>query len=594
MREAALRKRRKEAEELLQWNQKLLEEEKRINELELKAHAIIRQQHKTTTEPNEKYIINGRELNQLWYNLTGCDENQYTNEKVYRMSQIGLERLCESARGSSVKTKKLLSKSSNSEYSVAIISVSDNVPKLKTVASSSVPSETDHQNYQSQERCLSNLSVKDYTSDFEVDTTDNIVDVEDIDVNENIDELIHNFSRIEDDISFLSSKHSHVGRARERRKSDSPKSNKTDSDAEISVIETNRLPKETTSSLLFKTKSENLKNTHVNLDEIKKLFNCHEDKKHNSSAISSEKSSKKDVTCNTDKKERSSNNLQNTEKVSVAIETQDNLNKSKEILLILGESENSVPRKGSGNIPGLFDEQSTAENINTSEEILSTLNQIVDLVTGDIFSEDSALNVVPNKDISFLESILTERNKDLNTSENILTSVTDQVERTNLFLSERRSLVNSFEEFSGKDVSANKSEKIVAKLITEDSPASITSENLCGFNEEVISDIIGEKSIVEKSPIPEDDLPNGSCKETDIDEELSSDVEGVKETDENHVGFLNINGESNYPDAELSKSAIIEKSNSKTDLVVNGYSASLTQRGKEHINSSISAFYHFL
>lgn len=481
MREAALRKRRQQAEELLQWNQKLLEEEKRINELELKASSIIRQQ----PIPESKH---GKQLNNLWYNVTGHEENKFTENKKYRMSQIALERFCKSGRDhSSKKTKKLLSISSNSEYSVADISVSDKVTKPKTSQSSSVHSETKQQ--QLEEKSANNVSLKDYTSDFDVDTTG----VEDGNVNENIDELIHDFSRIEDDISSLSSKHSHtshVGLTTEGiRISESPKSNRTDSDAEISVIETNRIPKDTTTSTQIKTTSAD--------DECSK----------------------------------------NEFKPDVATETHDNLNESKEILLILGgESEPNIPQNNF-EISRVFDELTAAENINTSEEILSTLNEIVDIVSGDNISKDCALI------------------ENLNTSENILTTVPDQVESIQNLL-----LLETNRELSMKENDAlteNRIEMVVS-----------TNEYLDGENEEEKLDV--QKCMVENN----DDVPSESCGDTDIDEVLSTDLDSVKKTDDQLASV-------DKCCLELSKSAIQNESQSRLDLIEDGSFRDLIETGKE-------------
>ncbi|XP_057655726.1 centrosome-associated protein 350-like [Diorhabda carinulata] len=201
MREEALRKRRKAAEELLQWHKKLLEEEKRITVLESAASAIISQKPNTAAA-SEKFNFKGKQLNQLWFNLTGSEGKKFVDDKIYPMSQLALERFCKSAREYSLKTKTLLKKSSEND-----MSVSENIPTQKT------------------------SSDNDYVSDFEVESSP-IIEEPDV-VDQSIDILINNFNQIQDDISTLN-----ISRT---RKSDESRSDEIASEAEISVIETNTL-----------------------------------------------------------------------------------------------------------------------------------------------------------------------------------------------------------------------------------------------------------------------------------------------------------------------------------------------------------------
>ncbi|XP_056637609.1 centrosome-associated protein 350-like [Diorhabda sublineata] len=201
MREEALRKRRKAAEELLQWHKKLLEEEKRITILESAASAIISQKPNTAAA-SEKFNFKGKQLNQLWFNLTGSEGKKFVDDKIYPMSQLALERFCKSAREYSLKTKTLLKKSSEND-----MSVSENIPTQKT------------------------SSDNDYVSDFEVESSP-IIEEPDV-VDQSIDILINNFNQIQDDISTLN-----ISRT---RKSDESRSDEIVSEAEISVIETNTL-----------------------------------------------------------------------------------------------------------------------------------------------------------------------------------------------------------------------------------------------------------------------------------------------------------------------------------------------------------------
>ncbi|KAK5642799.1 hypothetical protein RI129_008966 [Pyrocoelia pectoralis] len=103
MREAALQKRRKVAEEILQWHQRLLEEEKKISELELAATSIINQ---ASPIKNEDLLLDkaarqkfkGSQLNQLWLSMTGRQEKKFKDEEVYNMSQTSLEKFCRNAK----------------------------------------------------------------------------------------------------------------------------------------------------------------------------------------------------------------------------------------------------------------------------------------------------------------------------------------------------------------------------------------------------------------------------------------------------------------------------------------------------------------
>lgn len=103
MREAALQKRKKAAEELLQWHQRLLEEERKIAELEMAANTIIKQVPVHVGDgpcksEDEKYDFKGSQLNFLWTNMTGRNEKKFKNDETYSLNQITLEKFCTDAR----------------------------------------------------------------------------------------------------------------------------------------------------------------------------------------------------------------------------------------------------------------------------------------------------------------------------------------------------------------------------------------------------------------------------------------------------------------------------------------------------------------
>lgn len=101
MREAALQKRRKVAEEILQWHQRLLEEEKKISELEMAASSIINQAAPIKDVDLDKVArqkFKGSQLNQLWWSMTGRQEKKFQDDEVYNMSQTSLEKFCKNAK----------------------------------------------------------------------------------------------------------------------------------------------------------------------------------------------------------------------------------------------------------------------------------------------------------------------------------------------------------------------------------------------------------------------------------------------------------------------------------------------------------------
>lgn len=171
MRETALQKRRKTAEELLQWHRKLLDEEKKIVELEKAAATVIG----GSTKSLRKFT--GKQLNQLWMKMTGSKDDKYVDDKVYVMSQVALEQLCKSARQYSHKIKK--SKSSDLINEISAISDSEGSNR----SAKKIASETN------------------YSSVFESDSA-----AEEKTKISSIAELIDNFSRIEDEISIISRK----------------------------------------------------------------------------------------------------------------------------------------------------------------------------------------------------------------------------------------------------------------------------------------------------------------------------------------------------------------------------------------------------
>lgn len=103
MREAALQKRKKAAEDLLQWHQRLLEEERKIAELEMAANTIIKQVPMNIADnicksEDEKYNFKGNQLNFLWANMTGRNEKKFKDDETYSLNKATLENFCSDAK----------------------------------------------------------------------------------------------------------------------------------------------------------------------------------------------------------------------------------------------------------------------------------------------------------------------------------------------------------------------------------------------------------------------------------------------------------------------------------------------------------------
>ncbi|XP_044257989.1 centrosome-associated protein 350-like [Tribolium madens] len=149
MREAALQKRRKAAEELLRWHRKLLDEEKKIAELEAAATSVIKLPQ-TTPDKHKK------QLNQLWRN------DHY---------------VCKSARQYSNKNKNL--------------------------------SELETENSGVSEKSVKKSIDVNYSSVFEAESVHEIINSQEEKTKiSSISELIDNFTKIGDEISTLSKKSS--------------------------------------------------------------------------------------------------------------------------------------------------------------------------------------------------------------------------------------------------------------------------------------------------------------------------------------------------------------------------------------------------
>lgn len=137
MREAALQKRKKAAEELLQWHQRLLEEERKIAELEMAANTIIKQVpvhvgDSLCKSEDEKYDFKGSQLNFLWTNMTGRNEKKFKDDERYSLNQITLEKFCTDAKRNLVEKRNYLDKIENSTTSDSSVKTVDDLMKDKS------------------------------------------------------------------------------------------------------------------------------------------------------------------------------------------------------------------------------------------------------------------------------------------------------------------------------------------------------------------------------------------------------------------------------------------------------------------------------
>ncbi|CAH1179034.1 unnamed protein product [Phaedon cochleariae] len=397
MRETALKKRKKTAEDLLQWHEKLLEEEKRIAELESTASTIISQKP-SASSLGEKYRFKGKQLNQLWYNLTGCESKKFLEEKIYPMSQMALERFCKNARDYSTKSTKLVDKTSDTEAKNSVEETEASSVKTESIRN-------------------------EYPSDFDVESVLSNEEVEIVD--QSISQLITNFSKIKEDISALGSKQS--------KKSDedideSLNFDKTDSEIEISVIETNKDTLEKNKSQ--ETGSQLIPSINTEENSSKVFTNPEQNTKTEIATISPDKTSHI---------EEDSINIQNS--------VVENLNDSKEILLMLGHSE-------------------VQNGTSISEDILSKLNQVIN------DSEPKTSHIESHLSSSEKEELSREVRNSLSTTENILSKLSQVISEvqekrssealTNLSTEEKKKEIGSDEEKKGThsaDISEEKSRR---------------------------------------------------------------------------------------------------------------------------------------
>lgn len=147
--------------------------------MEQLANNIISTEQIKTSDVTNKHKFTGKELNQLWWSLTGSDEQKFIENKIYLMSQIALERFCKSAKEYTSKNKKYLEKID-------------------------VPSERFED---CSEKSATNNS-NEYTLEFDGDSfieTNEMADIGRSQIS-SISQLIDNLSKIKEEISLISRK----------------------------------------------------------------------------------------------------------------------------------------------------------------------------------------------------------------------------------------------------------------------------------------------------------------------------------------------------------------------------------------------------
>lgn len=210
MREAVLQERRKAAEDLVQWYQRLMEEEKRVVEIEMVANSILTETPKLASHDADEQAINGSQLNTLWKNMPGRQDKKFNDHETYTLSQIGLEHLCKDVKKYTSKHSKCSDRDSSYdsintdiEYHSDVNSAikSDSVNKQFSVISEHRPKGsmiiTDTNSQQKQ--------TSNYSSDFEIPTSLNNRDVSTArnERTSSISELIDNLTKSHEEKSLI-------------------------------------------------------------------------------------------------------------------------------------------------------------------------------------------------------------------------------------------------------------------------------------------------------------------------------------------------------------------------------------------------------
>ncbi|KAL3275295.1 hypothetical protein HHI36_020062 [Cryptolaemus montrouzieri] len=264
MRQDALMKRRKAVEDLLQIHQKLLEEEKKIEELEMAANAVIMQipiSNQTKPSNTTKMKVKGTQLNELVQKMGVIAEKKFLDNKIYCLSQSSYNRLNREAGNYLSKHKKsLLGSSSTIETSQSKDPLINDI-SIQTNKTDELKEGNNQKSRNSSDIIsVSKEKSPQYSEDFELDTQ-NIEDViipdEDESNLSSISELIEDFSKIEHGISMLSKQFVTRPSSAESYKSSISSENISESLNQSSVIETNKISPRTTidNSSMVKDKS---------------------------------------------------------------------------------------------------------------------------------------------------------------------------------------------------------------------------------------------------------------------------------------------------------------------------------------------------
>ncbi|KAJ8951340.1 hypothetical protein NQ318_009274 [Aromia moschata] len=555
MREVALQKRRRAAEELLQWHKKLLEEEKRITELESTANAIISCLPSDTSPTTEKYRFRGRQLNQLWFNLTGCEEKKFSDDKVYPMSQISLERFCKSAREYSAKTKKLLRKASDSDFSEARTddSVGENIPGIRVNSLKENSSGND---------AVCTPSANDYSSDFDAESIRDIVNGKDMDaVDRDLNRLIDNFSKIEADISSLG-----IKKPLKPSKDQEDNSPHSDSELEISVIET-RTSKEERISNSGNTQPDII-STSKNLSIIEEINKSTRDTL----------SKSEEVLLRLNQAEDSLKKLSVLEEIPSlprpeSIEEKSNTDISEIISLDKPEPEVTSAVRSS-----LADHLITSEgkdNLNKTEEVLEELNKTDDGTTADIPSDKKSVQVTSETTDNLIR--VKEILEKLSSAEEPISSGKTSVLEENVATKETRGSLSKTEEILEK----------LSQIFDEDTDkkSSLFEENQ--INGEARDNLSKSEQILEKLSLVEQEIgidvsSNKLSSVVEENRDSTQENSDLAET-EDVLNKLSLTDDKSVADAASEVSSKEESSVAEEDKISTDIDKTISNEEKEFV-----------
>lgn len=429
MREVELQKRRKAAVDLLQWHRKLMEEEKRVADLELVANSII----------NEVSKPSGNEVGRKTQNVTKWEEGNSNDRVASSLSQLSLERLYRDAKkhgGKHVADKNGKYSDKDSSYDSINTDVeysSDVSSVIKTNALSVRDTEEKSQNSEITTR---KEATNNYSSDFETPTSLNNRDIsnksavaekhKNSDKISSITDLIDNLTKISEESPTLSKRSSlnksidseidNLGSARK----DATKN----CHSEIHSI-SNTIAKELrddTNSL--QNLRENLDNSKMILEEIESLKSCIQkitsDASHNRNLERNRRNSSRsqtDLNCTIGEvSELSSKNLPTDEKLSPKGDQSGEWKTESGEEIDSSEDKFSAPSEVTSTVE-VVEENVTEEDAKTAEEHTATVaveeeDDVTDSIEKTVSGSQDAVTATEEDDHAMEEEVTEERNSE--------------------------------------------------------------------------------------------------------------------------------------------------------------------------------------